>query len=383
MGPFIAPILTHLGYTHQQAGLILATSALCTTVTPFCAGWFCDRYSTVTRTLRLCCALAVLLCGAMWWCTSRGSGLGVALVAALLILHGVRAPVGSLLDTLGMAAAQQRAAVYSRLRLSGSLGFMAAASTTGWLMGAERVGRFFPLLFGVTVAGCLATFAVPNPPLSPADAAAHAWERAHARGLWASLDHRFMLWLAAMMLHWVAFAPYQYGFGFYMQEQGVPQQWTGVLWSVGVGAEALGFFGCKWCFRRLRPHQVLVGALAANALRWALLGLFPSMPVMLLAQLLHGPGFALFYAAAMQVLGRRPANLRASYQGLFTTLVTGLSASLGTALGGFLHQRMGFHHVFLCMLPLQAGALLLLTRSLTSAPEAATPVPTTTAAQQG
>jgi len=69
--------------------------------------------------------------------------------------------------------------------------------------------------------------------------------------------------------------------------------------------------------------------------RWALLAWYPTPAVIAFSQLLHAPGFAIFYAAAMQGIQEYCGGTnRASYQGLFSTCVGGLSSILGTSCAG-------------------------------------------------
>ena len=184
-----------------------------------------------------------------------------------------------------------------------------------------------------------------------------------AASLRSLLRRPFWLWLAAMMLHWFCFAPYQYGFTLFLQEQHVPTQWVGMIWSVGVGAEIVAF-DLRWFFKRMPAHQVLTLALAASLIRWTLLGLFPNPYVIVATQLLHGPSFALYYAAAMQELGDFAGKrFHASLQGLFATGVNGVAYCLGTTTAGILHTYMPFHSVILLMIPAECGALFLLAAS--------------------
>jgi hypothetical protein len=94
-----------------------------------------------------------------------------------------------------------------------------------------------------------------------------------------------------------------------------------------------------------------------------MIGIYPAPWVIGLSQLLHGPGFALFWAAAVQGIHQYCGGVqRASYQGLFSTCIGGLAGMLGTATAGALHEHMPFREVLLWLLPVQAASLLLLWR---------------------
>jgi PPP family 3-phenylpropionic acid transporter len=350
-GPFLAPLLTRYGYSHGEVGLLLSSASVCGTLAPLVAGRLGDGRVRPDRLAQACTAAALGLALLLGWRAETPDGL---LWPLFLLFSLVRAPLGSLLDGLAMGAAGFSAALYSRVRLTGSVGFIVVSSVVGWARVGTSPARFFAcliLLTGLTFAVTpLLPAAPPRPPVPP-----------DAPGFWQSLPPAFGCWLGAMMLHWFAFSPYQYGFTLLLAEARVPESWMGVIWSLGVGAEVAAFFASPWIFARFRYHRVLYWALVLSGVRWLLLGLWPTLPIIVGTQLLHGPGFALYYAAALQTLHAfGQGRFTASYQGLYASCVGGLAGVLGTALGGALHGQMPFHRVLLCMVPVQALALLLL-----------------------
>ena len=169
------------------------------------------------------------------------------------------------------------------------------------------------------------------------------------------------MWLLAMMCHWLAFGPFNYGFTLLLEEQGLPPRMAGWFWTMGISAEIAVFFASGWFFRRWGYRTLLFFAMACNLLRWGMIGLYPRPWVIALSQILHGPGFALFYAAAIQGIHIYCKGMdRASYQGLFSTCVGGISAIMGSVAAGWLHDRMPFKDVLLWCLPVQGLAMLLL-----------------------
>ena len=181
------------------------------------------------------------------------------------------------------------------------------------------------------------------------------------QGFWRSLNRSWWLWLIAMMCHWIAFGPFNYGFTLLLAEQGISESATGWIWSIGIAAEFALFLASGWFFSRWRIQTLLLAAFAANLLRWLMVVVYPTPWTITLSQLLHGPGFALFYAAALQAISRYSGNNhRASFQGLFSTFVGGIASVVGNALAGALHEHMSFRMMLAWFLPIQVLGMVIL-----------------------
>jgi PPP family 3-phenylpropionic acid transporter len=368
MGPFLSPVLMARGLSHSEIGLTFAAIYGCGTLMPLVMGHIADSYVSLGRAIRTACA-GLVACAALLWAIATwqpdavGAQSSTLFVSVLLLLALSRAPLGSLLDTLAMQVAHNQAPVYARIRLCGSLAYMSAATGAGYLLSCGHLHRFFGALTLLATLACVTGWLLPQERRS---AERLQEDRLHAatNKFRRTLTPTFWLWMAAMMLHWLAFTPYQYGFSLYLREQHVTSEVTGLLWSVGVLAEMATFATCHHFFKRIPMARALALTFAAGALRWALLGNFTHIGIIAVSQLLHGPSFALFYSACMQELSVfGGVRYRSSYQGLFATLVTGLSACLGTAVAGQLHSHMPFQRVILLGIPFEVAAAVMLWRS--------------------
>ncbi len=349
--PYLSPLLVTLGYSRQQIGLIQAASSAFMMVMPALVGRLSDRFWTADGVLRGCTVLGFAAALFLWW---QAQAVAWIFTGALLLVALCRAPMISLQDTLAMQVAQGQANAYARLRMIGSIGFMLTATVAGIAFQGALVERYFPALVLVLAGMGVSTTFLPSHHRTTV-------VQHHASGFWRSLSPHWWLWLGAMVLHWMSFGPYHYGLTLFMQEIHVPEHLTGVLWSFAVLCEVLSFYAARWVFKRWAFQNVLFFALGVTFLRWLLLGLFPTQSMLWITQPLHGPGFALFYAACMQGVQHFSAGHHsASYQGLLSTGVSGFGSAAGIALAGWLHQRMPFAHVWLWMLVPQGLALVLL-----------------------
>jgi PPP family 3-phenylpropionic acid transporter len=369
--PYLPPTLFAQGLSPARVGLLLSACALASTIAPIAVARASAKYRwRAFRVARACAAAACLFAGALWALQAAPS---TTYVVALFLFTAAWAPLAALYDTLAVRVSRVSDSSFGGIRLIGSIGYMAASSLAGAWMAPAPVPRFLGTLGILAAVLWLSTFALPRIAEPPPP-------RRQAASFWAQFTPTWWLWLGAMALHWFTFGPYQYGLSLLIRAQGVPARATGMVWSVGVLSELLFFLASGRLIARFGTRRVLAIALAATGARWMLVGAWPSPWMIVATQLLHGPGFALFYAGAMQAIadfsGRRN---QVAYQGLFTGVVTGAATTLGIAFAGWLHARHSLEHVFLAVAPVQLAALGLLfyagPPSPAGAPRGAAPPP--------
>ncbi|HET6344410.1 MAG TPA: MFS transporter [Myxococcota bacterium] len=347
--PYLPPTLFAQGLSPARVGLLLSACALATTVAPIAVARASAKYRwRAFHVARACAAAACLFAGALWTLRAAPS---TTYVIALFLFTAAWAPLAALYDTLAVRVSRVSDTSFGGLRLIGSVGYMAASSLAGAWVAPAPVPRFLGTLGVLAAVLWLSTFALPRIAEPPPP-------RRQAAGFWSQFTPAWWLWLTAMALHWFTFGPYQYGLSLLIRAQGVPARATGMVWSVGVLSELLFFLASGKLITRFGPRRVLAVALAATGARWVLVGAWPSPWMIVATQLLHGPGFALFYASAMQAIadfsGRRN---QMAYQGLFTGVVTGAATTLGIAFAGWLHTWHTLEHVFLAAAPVELAAL--------------------------
>lgn len=347
--PFLAPILVDMGFSKTQAGALTAFLHVFNVIFPIISGRITDKYLTPAQMLRYCAVSIFIALICLWWVSGESDWL---FVLALGFFGVCRSPIVPLQDTLAMQLADNDAGRYSRMRLTGSLGFAVGAVGMGYLLEGTGKSLFFPTL---VVLGAVFTFSTYRLPLQK-----RTITTSSVVGFWRHLGPRWWLWLFTMMLHWIAFGPYNYGFTFLLKESGVAEHLTGWFWSIGIAAEVIFFRLSGRLFQNISYRNVLFLAFGVNAVRWALIGFFANPMLIAFSQLMHGPGFALFYAAALQgVREHSDEDNRASYQGVFSAGIATASI-IGTTLAGRLHDAMPLSQVMLWMVPIQSAAAILL-----------------------
>jgi PPP family 3-phenylpropionic acid transporter len=335
--PYFAAYLRGLGFSGEQIGTVqMIPSLLAPAVAMGWAAW-ADRRATPARALGRATAWAA---GAAVLLPLARTPLAVGAVVLLQSL-GDRAFV-PLLDSATIEHCRARPGKsYARIRLFGSLGFIAAALATGRAL-TLRGNRPGDILVPAAVAALVVGYALAARRLPGAPAPAHE-DRPGPRDMLALLGHRPLLFLlGACAVHWAACAPFHLLFGVFVRDRGLPADVTGLGMGVGVGAEIAALILFPRLERRVPLRGLFSIAFIGSALRWALLSRATGAPEIVLLQLLHGLTFGLFWGCAMASMGALvPQRLRATGQALFTAIVFGIGNGAGYALAGRGYDRYG------------------------------------------
>ena len=250
-----------------------------------------------------------------------------ALVLPGLIVAGAASALPPLADATTLAAAARGGLDYGRVRLWGTIAFIAATLLGGRILAGRSSEIALYLLLGMTAimtASCARCRAPRR----------REWPRANFRVL---LAPRHLVFLAAATLVQSSHAVY-YGFGtLYWQRLGFGDGTIALLWAEGAVAEVLLFSAAAaMCGNGGRARCWRSAAAAA----WALDrdGVGGSLPALLLIQPLHALTFAAAHLGAMHYLaGAVPQAQAATAQSVYTAIVGGLGLGLASLLAGALY----------------------------------------------
>jgi PPP family 3-phenylpropionic acid transporter len=331
--PFFAAYLRGAGFSGEQIGAAQMLPPLVSPVVALAWAAVADRHRSPAWALRR--AALVSACAVVFLPAARTPlALAAVLVAQAL---GERAFV-PLLDSVTLEWTHLRARPsYARIRLFGSLGFVALAVAVGRalsLRGDLPGDRLVPLaVVACVIAYALSVQRVPAPP-------SHGGGRPGLKDLAAlARDRRLLLFLGACALHWAACAPYHLFFGVLVRDRGLPSHVTGLGMAAGVVAEVGALLLFPRVERRVSLRALFATAFLGSALRWLLVSRAETAAALVALQLLHGLTFGLFWAAAMDAMaGLVPPRLRATGQALFTAIVFGAGNASGYGLSGVLYD---------------------------------------------
>ena len=320
--PYWGVYLRALGHTPGEIGSLMAIIAGTKIVAPNLWGWLADRRGERLSVVRLGAGLAFLLFLGVF--PAHGFW-ALALVMALFSFFWNAALPQFEANTFNwLGAGRER---YSRIRLWGSIGFIATSASLGPLL--DRLGEAaLPWFVAALFLGLwLASLAAPPAPRGDGAPQAHESILAVLRR-----PHVWSLLLVCFLMQ-ASHGPYYAFFSIHLQDHGYSGFAIGGLWALGVIAE----IGVFLAMHRLLPRHgalvLLLTSLGLTALRWLLIALFVDSPlVLVLAQTLHAASFGLYHAVAISLVDR---FFTGPHQGRGQAFYSSMSFGAGQAVGAF------------------------------------------------
>lgn len=343
-----------LGLSTLAIGAMSSLQAWTRLLAPYAWSWLADHSGQRVGLIRwaargtLAASFGLLLLaglqawgGAPPWLT--GVAAVAVLVALLFIANGGIVP-------LAEAALAQRLAVgssidagrYGRIRVWGSLGFIAAVGLAGVLLQWLDIFAFPLLVVALNIGLVAAANRLPRQ-------IEHEALSAAAPTVWPQLRRPEVAWFLASVFFTVLAHVSVYAFlSLFLDSLGYGKSAVGALWAVSVACEVVFFLLQGRFFGRWSPHRWLMAAAGAAALRFALTAAAGQWVWWLvLAQATHALTFAAHHAACIALISRYfPGRLRGRGQALYSALGYGFSGLVGGLGGGWLIEQLGFSAVF-------------------------------------
>ncbi len=331
--PFFPVLLAHRGLSDGEIAVVVAVPMVLRITTVSWLGALADRIGDRRRALALYAFLSLL--GCLLLGPAEGFAAILAATAATALFGNGLTPVT---DAIATSAARRGEAVYGRMRLWGSLAFVAANLVAGRLIGLFDGGVVYPLLLAGSLLQLLATAVAPREPVPPREAR----PRLGAGTAALLADRRLMTILAGSALVQASHAML-YGFSsLHWRAIGFSGGEVGLLWAVSVVGEVILFAEGERALRLFGARGLLLAGGIGAVVRWSV---FPFVGdgggAWVGLQLVHAASFAAIHLGTMHVIGAAVGNARAATaQGLFVTL-TGLAMALATFASGPLYARFG------------------------------------------
>ena len=235
-----------------------------------------------------------------------------------------------LTETVAMSGVKAAGLDYGRMRVWGSLSFIAASLVGGWVV--QRLGAGSAIW--LVVAGAALTTAAAHALARPiglgrlkAATSPPRLSLAEAVGLLGS--RTFLIFLVAAGLVQAAHAVF-YTFGtLYWRDLGLSTGWSGALWAISIVAEVALFAYSAAVVRRIGPVELIALGAGAAVVRWLAMGFDPPLALLVPLQLLHALTFGATHLGAMHFIGRAVPQVQAGTAQALYASVTG-----GIAMGG-------------------------------------------------
>ncbi len=319
LSPYLPLYLAELKFSVVEIGMLVSLLQVLRIVGPNLWGWLADHANDRIRVLRFVAGASVLAFVPFFFAQHVVS-MFVVLVSLNLFASGL-APLG---ETLTLHRIGADFARYGRLRLWGSLGFIASVAAGGALLDVWGVIRL-PWLAGVLLVAAVASawrlYDVPH----AHDAQAPVSVRAVLK------QPQVLVFLASCFLMVLAHGALYAYLSLYLERLGYSKTAIGLLWALGVISEVVFFYFQARVMQRHAAGTLLVASFIAAAARFAIIGtLAQSLVWLVVAQVLHAMTFGVHHAASLTLLRRWfPGRLAARGQALYTSVSYGLGGTLG------------------------------------------------------
>ena len=260
------------------------------------------------------------------------------MLAASILLAINWTTIMPLIETVAARGIRNGTLNYGRVRLWGSLSFIAANLGSGVIIGLIGPKVVLPLLVAGTALLVLGAH------LLPRDLDGRGRGLAPLRGVKFTDAFRlihapvFLLFLLAASLIQASHALY-YSFGtLHWRAEGIPDGAIGALWSIGVIAEVALFAASARVIASVGTARLLMLAGLAAALRWSVMALDPPLVLLGPLQTLHAMSFGAAHVAAIHFLTHAvPEDRAATAQGLYAAAVAGIALGTATLASGPLY----------------------------------------------
>ena len=334
--PYFALYLRSLGYSAAQIGLLLAVNPVARIFGPNLWGWLSDHYRARSQLIRLTAVGTAVAFVAVFF--NHGF---VWMFMALLLLNVFWCGVLPLAESATLSLVGSRVGAYGRVRLWGSVGFVAVVILGGYLLDFFGVGTLAPMVLTLLVLMAASTFFLPRD-REPS----HHTE--HASILSIVKRPEVIALLAGFFLMQIAHGPYNAFYSIHLVEAGYSKKAVGWLWSLGVIAEIGLFVLLPRLMRAYSLNQILLFSFGCAFVRLLMIAWgIGSLTILLAAQLLHAITFGAYHSAGVAMMHQifRGRN-QARGQAIYTSLGYGLGGTLGTLMAGYSWETLGSEWTF-------------------------------------
>ena len=331
LSPYFGLYLQSLSFSAWDIGILMSQMQLMRLFGPYLWGILADRIGERLKIIRATSVITLLVFSAFFFVTRFE-----ALLAALMILSFFWVAALPLVETLTFDHLREQPANYGRIRIWGSIGFIAAVLSIGALLDQWGLKILLWAIMLMLAGTVLHAFLLPE--------AAHTRRQEDSLPISAILRQPHVgALLAASFFMTAAHGALNIFYSIFLNENGYSKSVVGGLWSLGVLAEIIVFLYMSPLMARFKVRSILLVSFAAAVVRFALIGLGVAHPaILLLTQLMHGLTFGAFHAASIASINRWfPGKTRSRGQALYSSLSFGAGGLAGGLLSGWTWESLG------------------------------------------
>ena len=329
--PYFSLYLKSLSFSAWDIGVLNSLMQVMRIAAPNVWGVLADRIGAQTPIVRFA-GLMSIVGFALFFFTESFAGVFCAM-ALLAFFWSAAIP---LVDSLTLSHLGSETHHYGRIRLWGSIGFVVAVLTLGAALDRVPIAGLLPMSMATLVGILVCALLVPEAPTRPHHED-HAplgdiLRRPHVRAL-----------LVACFFMSAAHGALYVFYSLFLVANGYSTTVVGWLWTLGVLAEIGVFIAMPRLLRIGSIGMILLACHAFAVVRFLMIGWgVESVPVLVLAQLMHGATFGAYHAASVAAVGRWfGAKHQARGQAIYGSVSFGAGGMVGGLLSGYTWDNLG------------------------------------------
>ncbi len=343
--PFFALYLTSVGMNAVEIGVLMALPQLTRILAPHLWGWLADHSGRRIGIVRASGTAGLVVFMGVF--AGDSFALLFAVLFAMTFFWSAALP---LVEATTLSQLGEETARYGRIRVWGSVGFIAAVVAVGYLIDATGPRAVLWVVALLMAGMLLLSFTL-------AEARTERHDGDHLPVWHIVRKPAVLAVIAASALMAAAHGPYYTFYTIHLVDHGYSKSAAGWLWALGVICEIGIFIWMSRLYRAFTLRRILIASTLLATLRFVVIGWGADSIVLLLAaQTLHAASFGSFHAAAIGVVHKLfRGRHQARGQAIYGSLAYGLGGTVGGLASGYAWGGLGAGPTF----TLAAGCALL------------------------
>ena len=333
--PFFNLYCYHLGFSGLQIGILSAVRSVALVLFPLIWGALADRLNARRPIYILCC-----FCSALIWMLYLFT-VDFRVMLAITIFYGMFfSPIISFLEAFTMDILGKEKKSYGRIRVWGSISFIAVVLALGKIIDLYSVEIIVVLILAGSLMLSVISTQVPGIQV--------AQKKRLPGGTKSLLDRHVLVFLFCAFLMLVSHGAYYGFFSIHLENLGFGSTFIGLTWAWASAAEILVMLRSDQIFSRFSIKTVLIFSFMVAALRWFVLSFVQSTAAILLSQVLHAVTYGTFHIASILYIDRlAPDKAKTMGQAVNNATSYGLGLMVGFFLNGYLYEITGSFVLFM------------------------------------
>ena len=331
MAPFWGLYLKSLAFNALQIGVLMSLLQVMRMFAPNLWGWFADRTGKRVGIVQIAVISSIFCFIGVFYGTSFAW-----LFVVMSLMSFFWSASLPLVEAMTLSHLGEHTNKYGRIRLWGSVGFIASVIGLGYLLDFMPIHILLWAVLGILVGLAAITWRMP-------EAVVLHHETDHVPVWHVVRKPEVLAFITACFLMAAAHGPYYTFYSIYLVDHGYSKGAVGWLWALGVVCEIGVFIWMPRLFKHFSLHQVLLFSFAAAVLRfliiaWAVEWLW----LLLFAQIMHAATFGMFHASAVGLIHKYfKGKHQSKGQAIYNSVAFGAGGTLGGLYSGYTWEVLG------------------------------------------